>query len=134
MPHHCPPIFLWILACKHLNFSTFKFHIKILFKKFLSNARGITYYLNMEGVSDVGPVPPEAVVPLDYQVTGWHTGETRLDMRIDYWVRVLQASRVWEDGDAHSDQPQVLQAYKLFFSTWKETSKENHLNSTALHI
>ena len=37
-----PSIFLGMLPCNHLNFSTFKFHVK--FKKSRSNARGITQY------------------------------------------------------------------------------------------
>ena len=34
-----PPFFLWMLPCNHLNISTFKFHLKILFKKFRSSAQ-----------------------------------------------------------------------------------------------
>jgi len=37
--------FLWLLPYNHLSVSTFKFYLKILFKKFHSNAQGITQLL-----------------------------------------------------------------------------------------
>ena len=39
--------FLLILPYNHLNVSTFKIHLKILFKKPHSNMRGITYWYHL---------------------------------------------------------------------------------------